>query len=173
MRFQSCLACHGLMGLLDKTDLIYVNTRLAGTRHRPRSSRCRIPAAAASQTVNRTPPNTVQRLGYFFEGGLLRSCRRTQRCGCQTTVRSGTDSRHLSVGVYAMFACLAQTFSRWGIRYGVSPMSSLERRLAAVTSRTADLIAQLIELNRLRDRLRKAQLAWRSRRIERRQKPRR
>jgi hypothetical protein len=56
---------------------------------------------------------------------------------------------------------------------GVSPMSSLERRLAAVTSRTADLIAQLIELNKLRDRLRKAQLAWRSRRIERRQKPRR
>jgi hypothetical protein len=52
------------------------------------------------------------------------------------------------------------------------PMSSLERRLAAVTSRTADLIAQLIELNKLRDRLRKAQLAWRSRRIERRQKPR-
>jgi hypothetical protein len=51
-------------------------------------------------------------------------------------------------------------------------MSSLERRLAAVTSRTDDLIAQLIELNKLRDRLRKAQLAWRSRRIERRQKPR-
>ncbi len=52
-------------------------------------------------------------------------------------------------------------------------MSSLEQRRAAVTTTTANLIAQLIELNRLRDRLTKAQLAWRSRRIERRQKPRR
>ena len=162
------------MGLLDETDLIGVNTRLAGIRHRPRSSRRRVPAAAAWQTVNRTPPNTVQYLGYFFVGGLLRSCR-----GKFTAVRMsdhcsiGNGCRHLSVDVYAMFGCLAQTFTRWGIQYGVSPMTSLERRLAAVTSRTADLIAQLIELNRLRDRLRKAQLAWRSRRIERRQKPRR
>ncbi len=30
-------------------------------------------------------------------------------------------------------------------------MSSLEQRLAAVTTTTANLIAQLIELNRLRD----------------------
>ena len=162
------------MGLLDETDLIHVNTRLAGTRHRPRSSRRRVPAAAAWQTFNRTPPNTVQCLGFFFEGGLLRSCQRkftAMRMSDHCSI--GNGCRHPSVDVYAMFGCLAQTFSRWGIRYGVSPMSSLERRLAAVTSRTADLIAQLIELNKLRDRLRKAQLAWRSRRIERRQKPRR
>ena len=161
------------MGSLDETDLIHVNTRLAGTRHRPRSSRRLVPAAAAWHTVNRTPPNTVQCLGFSSRVDCSDFNGSSPRCGCQTTVRIGNGCRHLSVDVYAMFACLAQTFSRWGIRYGVSPMSSLERRLAAVTSRTADLIAQLIELNRLRDRLRKAQLAWRSRRIERRQKPRR
>jgi hypothetical protein len=44
-------------------------------------------------------------------------------------------------------------------------MSSIEQRLAAVTKRTANLIAQLSELNRLRDRIRKAELARRSRRI--------
>jgi hypothetical protein len=45
------------MGSLDETDLIYVNTRFAGSRLRPRSSRRRVLAAAAWQTVNRTPPN--------------------------------------------------------------------------------------------------------------------
>jgi transposase-like protein len=83
------------------------------------------------------------------------------------------NAGHPSVDIYTIFGCLVQTFSRWGIQYGVSSMSPLEQRLAAVTDRTANLIAQLIELKRLRDRLRKAQLAWRSRRIERRQKPRR
>jgi hypothetical protein len=52
-------------------------------------------------------------------------------------------------------------------------MGSLDQRLAAVTDRTAKLIAQLNELKGLRDRLSKAQLVWRSRRIERRRKPRR
>jgi hypothetical protein len=58
-------------------------------------------------------------------------------------------------------------------------MSSLQQRLPAVTDTrlaaiahtTANLIAQLCELNRLRDRLRKAQLsARRSRRIDRRKR---
>jgi len=44
-------------------------------------------------------------------------------------------------------------------------MGSLDERLAAVTDRTAKLIAQLNELKRLRARLSKAQLVWRSRRI--------
>ena len=158
------------MGSLDETDLIHVNTRLAGTRHRPRSSRRRVPAAAAWHTVNRTAPNTVQCLG-FLRGWIAPIMFTAMRMSDHCSIGSGC--RHLSVDVYAMFACLAQTFSRWGIQYGVSPMSFLEQRLAAVTNRTANLIAQLIELNRLRDRLKKAQLTWRSRRIERRQKPRR
>jgi hypothetical protein len=44
-------------------------------------------------------------------------------------------------------------------------MRSLELRLAAVKKTTATLIAQLSELIRLRDRLRKAELARRSPRI--------
>jgi hypothetical protein len=49
-------------------------------------------------------------------------------------------------------------------------MRSLELRLAAVKKTTATLITQLSELIRLRDRLRKAELARRSPRIERRQR---
>jgi hypothetical protein len=50
-------------------------------------------------------------------------------------------------------------------------MSSLLQRIAAVADTTANLIAQLTELNRLRDRVRKTQLsARRSRRIDRRKK---
>jgi hypothetical protein len=52
----------------------------------------------------------------------------------------------------------------------VSPMRSHERRLAAVKKTTAALVAELSELIRLRNRLRKAELARRSPRIERRQK---
>jgi hypothetical protein len=104
---------------------------------------------------------TVQCLGHFLEGEIA------------PIMSTENNAGHLSVDLYTIFGCLVQTFSRWGIQYGVSPMSSLEQRVAAVTNRTANLIAQLIELNRLRDRLRKAQLAWRSRRIERRRKPRR
>jgi hypothetical protein len=37
-------------------------------------------------------------------------------------------------------------------------MSPLDRRLAVVTASAANLVNQLIELNRLRDRFRKAQL---------------
>jgi hypothetical protein len=37
-------------------------------------------------------------------------------------------------------------------------MSSLQRRIAALTHSTADLIAQLRELDRLREQVRKAQL---------------
>ena len=47
-------------------------------------------------------------------------------------------------------------------------MSSLQWRLEAVTDTTANLIAQLRELEGLRDRVRKAELAWRSRRVDRR-----
>ena len=41
-------------------------------------------------------------------------------------------------------------------------MRSLERRLAAFTDTTANLIAQLRELDRLRERVRKAELTRRS-----------
>jgi hypothetical protein len=45
-------------------------------------------------------------------------------------------------------------------------MSSLQRRIVAITHTTANLIVQLRELDRLRERVRKAQLsARRSRRI--------
>jgi hypothetical protein len=49
-------------------------------------------------------------------------------------------------------------------------MISLHQRLAAVTDRAANLIAQLRELNELRDQVRKAELAQRSRRVERRKR---
>ena len=49
-------------------------------------------------------------------------------------------------------------------------MRSHERRLAAVKKTTATLIAELTELIRLQDRIRKVELARRSPRIERRQK---
>ena len=161
------------MGLSDETDLIHVNTRLAGTRHRPRSSRRRVPAAAARHTVDRTPPNTVQCLGYFPRGWIAPIM--STEVHRDADVRPLFDRERMPAPVRGrlrnvrMFGAniLSLGDSIWSI-----PMSSLERRLAAVTSRTADLIAQLIELNKLRDRLRKAQLAWRSRRIERRQKPR-
>jgi hypothetical protein len=49
-------------------------------------------------------------------------------------------------------------------------MSALQRRLAALTDTRANLIAQLRELNRLRDRVRVAHLATRRvRRIEHRE----
>jgi hypothetical protein len=55
----------------------------------------------------------------------------------------------------------------WG-----SQMSSLQQRIAAVTHATANLIAQLRELDRLRERVSKAKLsALRSRRIDRRKRP--
>ena len=41
-------------------------------------------------------------------------------------------------------------------------MSSLQRRIASVTSITANLIAELSELDRLRDQVREAQLAAQS-----------
>jgi hypothetical protein len=41
-------------------------------------------------------------------------------------------------------------------------MSSLQRRIAAVTDTTANLIAQLRELDRLREQVRKAQLSARN-----------
>ena len=47
-------------------------------------------------------------------------------------------------------------------------MSSPQRRLEAVTNTTAYLIAQLRELEGLRERVRKAELARRSRRVDRR-----
>jgi hypothetical protein len=54
-----------------------------------------------------------------------------------------------------------------------SQMSSLQQRLAAVTDAAANLIAQLCELNELRDRVRKAQLsARRSRRTNNRKRAR-
>jgi hypothetical protein len=50
-------------------------------------------------------------------------------------------------------------------------MRILQRRLATISDRAAYLNAQLSELNKLRDRVRKAQLsARRSRRIERRKR---
>jgi ATPase subunit of ABC transporter with duplicated ATPase domains len=52
-------------------------------------------------------------------------------------------------------------------------MSSLQQRIAAVTDTIANLIAQLRELDRLRERVRKAKLsAWRSRRIDHRRRTR-
>ena len=47
-------------------------------------------------------------------------------------------------------------------------MRSLQRRLEAVTDTTANLMAQLRELEGLRERVRKAELALRSRRTNRR-----
>jgi hypothetical protein len=47
---------------------------------------------------------------------------------------------------------------------------SSPRRLAAVIDTTANLIAQLRELEGLRERVRKAELARRSRRVERRKR---
>jgi hypothetical protein len=49
-------------------------------------------------------------------------------------------------------------------------MRSLQRRLEAVTDTTANLIAQLRELEGLRERVRKAGLALRSRRANRRKR---
>ena len=46
-------------------------------------------------------------------------------------------------------------------------MRSLQRRLEAVTDTTANLIARLRELEGLRERVRKAELARRSRRANR------
>jgi hypothetical protein len=51
-------------------------------------------------------------------------------------------------------------------------MSSLQWRLEAVTETTASLIAQLRELEGLRERVRKAELARRSRRVVRRKRTR-
>jgi hypothetical protein len=52
-------------------------------------------------------------------------------------------------------------------------MIPLNERIASVTNTTANLIAQLHELNRLRERVRKAQLsARRSRRIYRKKRTR-
>ena len=49
-------------------------------------------------------------------------------------------------------------------------MRSLQRRLEAVTDTTANLIAQLRELEGLRERVRKAELALRSRPANRRKR---
>jgi hypothetical protein len=51
-------------------------------------------------------------------------------------------------------------------------MISLHQRLAAVTDRTANLTAQLRELNELRERVRKAELALGSRRADHRKRTR-
>jgi hypothetical protein len=51
-------------------------------------------------------------------------------------------------------------------------MSSLRWRLEAVTDAAANLIAQLRELEGLRERVRKAELARRSRRVDRRRRTR-
>jgi hypothetical protein len=51
-------------------------------------------------------------------------------------------------------------------------MSPLQWRLEAVTDTTANLIAQLRELEGLRERVRKAELARRSRRVDRRKRAR-
>jgi hypothetical protein len=59
-----------------------------------------------------------------------------------------------------------------GDSVGVSPMRSLERRLAAFTDSTANLIAQLRELDRLRERVRKAELTRRSPQVDRRKRTR-
>ena len=49
-------------------------------------------------------------------------------------------------------------------------MRSLQRRLEAVTDTTVNLIAQLRELEGLRERVRNAELARRSRWVDRRKK---
>jgi hypothetical protein len=49
---------------------------------------------------------------------------------------------------------------------------SSDRRFAAITDTTADLIAQLRELQGLRERVRKAELARRSRQADRRKRTR-
>jgi hypothetical protein len=49
-------------------------------------------------------------------------------------------------------------------------MVSLQQRLAAVSDTTAHLIAQLRELDGLRERVRKAERARRSRRVDRRKR---
>ncbi len=51
-------------------------------------------------------------------------------------------------------------------------MSSLQRYIAAVTDETSGLVAQLRELERLREQVRKAELARRSRQIDRRKRTR-
>ena len=50
----------------------------------------------------------------------------------------------------------------------VFQMSTLEQRLAAITDTTSNLIAQLRELNRLRERVRKAKLSAGNRIVHRR-----
>jgi hypothetical protein len=57
------------------------------------------------------------------------------------------------------------------VRFSGVLMSTLQR-LAAITDTTADLIAQLRELQRLRERVRKAELARRSWRADRRKRTR-
>jgi transposase-like protein len=47
---------------------------------------------------------------------------------------------------------------------------SIDTRLLVMTSAASKLQAQLSELNELRERLRKAELVWRSRRLDRRKK---
>ena len=50
-------------------------------------------------------------------------------------------------------------------------MTSLQRRISAITRETDHLVAQLCELDRLREQIRKAQLAVRrSRRIDHRKR---
>jgi hypothetical protein len=51
-------------------------------------------------------------------------------------------------------------------------MNSLHHNLAAFTDTTANLIAQLRELDRLRERVRKAELTWRSPQVDRRKRTR-
>jgi hypothetical protein len=61
----------------------------------------------------------------------------------------------------------------WGLKMSTK-VSTLQQRIAALTSTTANLVGQLRELDRLRDRVWKAELAARrSRRIDRQQSPRR
>ena len=51
-------------------------------------------------------------------------------------------------------------------------MSSLQQRIAAVADETSGLVAQLRELERLREQVRKEELARRSRQIDRRKRTR-
>jgi hypothetical protein len=70
-------------------------------------------------------------------------------------------------------SAIAQNYLQAGVSQLGSQVSFLQRRLADFTDATANIVAQLCELNELRDRFRAAQLsARRSRRIDIKKRPR-
>ena len=71
--------------------------------------------------------------------------------------RGGLIDPPFTTAVYIGLISAVRRFSL----VGVSQMSNLQQRLAAITDTAANLIARLSELNQLRDQLRRKQLSAR------------